>query len=42
MCSTLAFGVYGTLIDTNGVIKNLETVIDADQAKQFSAIWRDK
>ena len=42
MRTTLAFDVYGTLIDTNGVIQSLETMIDADQAKQFSAIWRDK
>lgn len=42
MRTTLAFDVYGTLIDTNGVIRILETMIEADLAKQFSATWRDK
>ena len=39
---TLAFDVYGTLIDTNGVIKSLETMIDPDQANNFSNLWRAK
>lgn len=39
---TLAFDVYGTLIDTNGVIQSLQTMMDADQAKLFATAWRDK
>ncbi len=42
MRTTLAFDVYGTLIDTNGVIKSLEAMIDANTAKLFSTMWRDK
>lgn len=38
---TLAFDVYGTLIDTNGVIDLLETMV-GDKAKNFSQTWRDK
>lgn len=38
---TLAFDVYGTLIDTNGVVSLLETMV-GDKAKSFSATWRDK
>ncbi len=38
---TLAFDVYGTLIDTNGVVKLLQTMI-GDKAKSFSTTWRDK
>ena len=39
--TTLAFDVYGTLIDTNGVVDLLEKFI-GDKAKAFSATWRDK
>lgn len=39
--TTLAFDVYGTLIDTNGVVDLLEIFI-GDKAKAFSATWRDK
>lgn len=38
---TLAFDVYGTLIDTNGVISLLEKFI-GNKAKDFSTTWRDK
>jgi len=38
---TLAFDVYGTLIDTNGVLHLLETMIN-DKAKDFSNRWREK
>jgi 2-haloacid dehalogenase len=38
---TLAFDVYGTLIDTSGVIKALEHYA-GDQARAFSVLWRDK
>lgn len=38
---TLAFDVYGTLIDTHGVVQQLETMIGS-QARQFSQCWRDK
>lgn len=38
---TLAFDVYGTLIDTHGVVALLEKFI-GDKAKAFSNTWRDK
>lgn len=38
---TLAFDVYGTLIDTHGVVALLETMV-GDKAKAFSSTWRDK
>jgi len=38
---TLAFDVYGTLINTQGVISLLQGVI-GNQAEEFSRIWRDK
>ena len=38
---TLAFDVYGTLIDTNGVVHLLETMV-GKKAKSFSQTWRDK
>jgi 2-haloacid dehalogenase len=41
MAITLAFDVYGTLIDTSGVIKALEQYA-GDQARAFSGLWRDK
>ncbi len=39
--ATLAFDVYGTLIDTQGVVSLLEQMIGG-QAKQFSRNWREK
>ena len=37
----LAFDVYGTLINTHGVVELLETLV-GDQARLFSQTWRDK
>lgn len=39
--TTLAFDVYGTLIDTHGVLTALESLV-GDKAKAFSTTWRDK
>jgi 2-haloacid dehalogenase len=39
--TTLAFDVYGTLIDTHGVVTALEDLV-GDHAKAFSNTWRDK
>jgi len=41
MPTTLAFDVYGTLIDTNGVIDALKPHL-AHRACDFSRAWRDK
>ncbi|MDA8412929.1 MAG: haloacid dehalogenase type II [Desulfobacteraceae bacterium] len=41
MAITLAFDVYGTLIDTHGVIIALEKLI-GDKAPEFSRTWREK
>lgn len=41
MKQILGFDVYGTLIDTHGVIELLETMI-GDSAPQFSISWREK
>ena len=38
---TIAFDVYGTLIDTDGILSILETMIGS-QANKFSLAWRDK
>ncbi|MGB5822278.1 MAG: haloacid dehalogenase type II [Saonia sp.] len=38
---TLAFDVYGTLIDTSGVFNSLETII-GDKATAFMNLWRNK
>ncbi|MEJ2592225.1 MAG: haloacid dehalogenase type II [Candidatus Thiodiazotropha sp.] len=38
---TLAFDVYGTLIDTHGVVRALQGMI-GDKARAFSQTWRDK
>ena len=38
---TLGFDVYGTLIDTHGVIVQLEKMI-GDDAPRFSQVWREK
>jgi len=42
MAQTLAFDVYGTLINTHGVLTELQSIMDADLALQFSQSWRDK
>ena len=39
--TTLAFDVYGTLINTHGVLTALEELV-GDKAKTFSNTWRDK
>ena len=41
MALTLAFDVYGTLIDTQGVISALEDLI-GERASDFSRSWREK
>lgn len=41
MATTLAFDVYGTLINTHGVLSLLENMI-GDKAKNFSNTWREK
>lgn len=41
MPATLAFDVYGTLIDTHGVVSALQAII-GDRAGEFSRLWRDK
>jgi len=38
---TIAFDVYGTLIDTDGVVTRLRDMI-GDQAQAFSHTWREK
>ncbi|EWH00285.1 haloacid dehalogenase [Halomonas sp. BC04] len=46
MTQVLAFDVYGTLIDTHGVVAELETRLGASDkaglAAEFSRRWRDK
>ena len=39
--TTLAFDVYGTLIDTQGVTVILEQFL-GDRAFEFSRTWREK
>jgi len=41
MKTVLAFDVYGTLIDTAGVVTALQELI-GDRAGEFSALWREK
>ena len=41
MAITLAFDVYGTLIDTSGVLKAVERYA-GDRAQAFSHLWREK
>ena len=41
MATTLAFDVYGTLINTHGVLTALEKLV-GENAKAFSNTWRDK
>ncbi len=38
MALTLAFDVYGTLIDTHGITEMLEEFV-GDQAAHFSSRW---
>ena len=37
----LAFDVYGTLIDTQGVVTKIRDFV-GDKAEEFSRVWRDK
>jgi len=41
MTTTIAFDVYGTLIDTHGVVVSLQKMI-GDRALAFSKAWREK
>lgn len=41
MTTTLAFDVYGTLIDTHGLVARLQVMMGA-RAAEFSRTWRDK
>ncbi|EAR60935.1 haloacid dehalogenase type II [Neptuniibacter caesariensis] len=41
MSLTFAFDVYGTLINTHGLVTELEKTV-GDHAKAFSQMWRDK
>lgn len=41
MAVTLAFDVYGTLIDTHGVVAKLGEFV-GERATDFSSAWRDK
>lgn len=41
MKTVLAFDVYGTLIDTQGVVTQLQTMVD-QSAVAFAQTWRDK
>jgi len=40
--TTLAFDVYGTLINTYGMVDLLQRYIGADKAMPFAVLWRDK
>lgn len=41
--TVIAFDIYGTLIDTQGVLQTLEDVLDdKPKAQLFSNTWRDK
>ena len=41
MTKVLAFDIYGTLINTHGVVARLQEFI-GDEAQNFSNVWRDK
>ncbi len=41
MATVLAFDVYGTMIDTNGVVLALRYMV-GDRASAFAEKWRDK
>ena len=41
MTVTLAFDVYGTLIDTHGIVSELKSMV-GEKAKDFSHTWREK
>ena len=41
MPAVLAFDVYGTLIETDGVVTKLQELV-GDTAEEFSRVWREK
>ncbi len=41
MATVLAFDIYGTLIDTHGVVTRLREFV-GDRAEDFSRVWREK
>ncbi len=41
MAITLAFDIYGTLIDTHGITESLKPIMGS-RAVEFSRLWRDK
>jgi 2-haloacid dehalogenase len=41
LITTLAFDVYGTLIDTAGVVTELDSLV-GDRAVEFARLWREK
>ena len=41
MKTAIAFDIYGTLIDTAGVVAELREIV-GDRAEAFSALWREK
>jgi len=41
MPTVLAFDVYGTLIDTHGVVIKLQEFVGG-KAEEFSRVWREK
>ncbi len=41
MPTTIAFDIYGTLIDTHGLVSRLRDWV-GDEAPAFSQLWRDK
>jgi 2-haloacid dehalogenase len=41
MAKVIAFDIYGTLINTHGVVTRLQKYI-GDEAQVFSNVWRDK
>ncbi|PWQ95949.1 haloacid dehalogenase type II [Leucothrix arctica] len=41
MATVIAFDIYGTLINTHGVVTRLQEYI-GDNAQTFSNVWRDK
>ena len=42
MQHTLAFDVYGTLINTHGLTRQIASLVGDEQAAAFSQTWRDK
>ncbi len=42
MTASLAFDVYGTLIDPHGIITALKPLVGSEKASAFSQTWRNK